>query len=155
MRLTRRELIRRMGLALAGTGMAGCGAPASTAGGADPSTGPGAGTDPGGPPRKIPLIHTTDLYDPPQDPDDQIDLATVLALEEYDLRGVVLDITEKFLHPRPEGWDIARRPGRESVARMARITGRTIPVAEGSHRPLSDPRDTCEDAPEEQQAGIG
>lgn len=157
MRLTRRDLIRRTSILLTGTGIVGCGAPATDAratGAADASTGLGSGRDPGEPPRKIPLIHTTDLYDPPQDPDDQIDLATVLALEEYDVRGVVLDITEKFLDPKPEGWDIARKPGRESVARIARITGRTIPVAEGPHRPLADPRDTCEDAPPEDLTGI-
>jgi len=141
MDLTRRAAIRRMGLLLAGMGTAGGGRA-------------GGGRDPGPPLRRIPLIHTTDLYDPPQDPDDQIDLATVFALEEYDLRGVVLDITEKFLHPKPEGLDIARKPGLESVARMARITGKTIPVAQGPHRPLTDSQDTCEDAPDEEQAGI-
>ncbi len=157
MHLTRRELIRRMGILLAGTPMVGGAAPVARArvtGGMARSTGLGEGRNSGGLPRKIPLIHTTDLYNPPQDPDDQIDLATVLALEEYDLRGVVLDITEKFLHPRPEGWDIARKPGLASVARMARITGKTIPVAEGPHHLLADSRDTCEDAPDEEQAGI-
>lgn len=157
MKLTRRELIRRMGLFLAGTGRFGGGVPVSVArvrAGLDPCAGVQAGEDPGPPSPKVPLIHTTDLYDPPQDPDDQIDLATVLALDEYDLRGVVLDVTEKFLHPKPEGWDIARRPGFESVARMARITGRAIPVAQGPHHPLADPRDTCADAPADEQAGI-
>ena len=91
------------------------------------------------PSRSIPLIHTTDLYHPPQDPDDQIDLATVLALEECDLRGVVLDITETFLHPAPRGWDIAREPGFLPVRRMAELTGRAIPVAQGPHRPMERP----------------
>jgi hypothetical protein len=159
MHLTRRELIRRLGVLLAGTGMTGGAVPVAIArvtGGVDPfaGAGAGAGRGPSSPLRKIPLIHTTDLYDPPQDPDDQIDLATVFALEEYDLRGVVLDITEKFLHPKPGGWDIARKPGFESVARMARMTGKAMPVAQGPHRPLSDPRDTCGDAPDEEQAGI-
>jgi hypothetical protein len=157
MNVTRRELIRRMGLLLAGSGMAGGGLPpavAWVAGRRDPLAVAGAGEDPGAPAGSIPLIHVTDLYDPPQDPDDQIDLATVVALEEYDVLGVVLDITEKFLHARPGGWDIARKPGFESVAGMARITGRTIPVAQGPHHALSHPGDTCEDAPEDEQAGI-
>lgn len=157
MDLTRRELIRRMSLLLAGVGMGRgrvAAALASVAGGRDAIAGAGGEDDPAPPRPKIPLIHITDLYDPPQDPDDQVDLATVLALHEYDLRGVVLDVTEKFLHPAPEGWDIARRPGFASVARMARIVGRTIPVAQGPHHPLTDPRDTCEDAPGEEQAGI-
>ncbi|MCG6988211.1 MAG: hypothetical protein LJF06_08525 [Gemmatimonadetes bacterium] len=157
MNLTRRELIRRMGLLVAGSGMAGGELPAAVigvAGRRGPLAVAGTGEDPGEPAGSIPLIHVTDLYDPPQDPDDQIDLATVVALEEYDVLGVVLDITEKFLHARPEGWDIARKPGFESVAGMARITGRTIPVAQGPHRPLSHPGDTCENAPEDEQAGI-
>jgi len=157
MGLTRRELIRRMGLLMAGTGVFAGGVPGAvasvTAGRGDPA-GAGRGGDPEQARRKIPLIHTTDLYDPPQDPDDQIDLATVVALEEYDVRGVVLDVTEKFLHPEPEGWDVARRPGFASVARMARLTGKAIPVAQGPHAPLADPLDGCEDAPEEEQAGI-
>lgn len=37
-----------------------------------------------GPTAKIPFIHTTDLYSPPQDPDDHVDLATVFALPELD-----------------------------------------------------------------------
>ena len=53
--------------------------------------------------KRIPLIHVTDLYHPPQDPDDQLDLATVAALDEYDLKGVVLDITQRFLEPAPRG----------------------------------------------------
>lgn len=145
MDLTRRALIRRMGLLLAGSGMAG-------ARGSFAASAVGGGPRP--PPPKIPLVHITDLYHPPQDPDDQIDLATVLALEEYDLRGVVLDVTERFLRPAPEGRDIAREPGFEPVARMARLRGKTIPVAQGPHHPLPQPRDTCEDAPREEQAGI-
>jgi hypothetical protein len=154
---TRREMLRTMGLLLAGTGMAGGRAPlaAARAGGGLATAAVAGGCKDSAPPAaRIPLIHTTDLYHPPQDPDDQIDLATVLTLEEYDLLGVVLDITEKFLHPTPDGWDIAREPGFEPVARMAGATRRTIPVAQGPHHPLSHPGDTCDDVPEEEEAGI-
>jgi hypothetical protein len=156
MDLTRRELIRRTGILVAGGALVPGGIRRAVAGTTSPNRPGGAGARGGPPPtsRKVPLIHTTDLYDPPQDPDDQIDLATVFALEEYDVRGVVLDVTEKFLHPEPEGWDIARRPGSASVMAMERLTGRSIPVAQGPHHPLVDPRDTCEDAPEEEQSGI-
>ena len=40
---------------------------------------------------KIPLIQTTDLFHPPADPDDHLDLATVFALDEFDVRAVLLD----------------------------------------------------------------
>ena len=44
---------------------------------------------------RIPLIHITDMYHPPQDPDDHFDLATIAALPEFDLQGVILDVTQK------------------------------------------------------------
>ncbi len=105
--------------------------------------------------RRIPLVHITDLYHPPQDPDDHLDLATIVALPEYDLRGVVLDVTKKFLVPKPEGWDIARDPGYVPVAQLAHLTGRAIPAAMGPIAPLAHPGDAALDRPQAEQAGIG
>lgn len=102
----------------------------------------------------IPLVHITDLYHPPQDPDDHVDLATVVALPEYDLRGVVLDATRKFLVAKPEGWDIARAPGFEPVAQLGRLLGRAMSVATGPVEPLADISDTAADRPAEEQEGI-
>jgi pyrimidine-specific ribonucleoside hydrolase len=142
MDLTRRELLRALGLLVAGGGLA-CGESPRRSSGADAED-----------TRRIPLIHTTDLYHPPQDPDDQIDLATVFALREYDLKAVILDTTEKFLRATPAGFDIDREPGYVPVAQMAHITGRPVPAAQGPVRPLRYPSDTCEDASAEEQAGI-
>lgn len=103
---------------------------------------------------RVPLVHVTDLYHPPQDPDDHIDLATILALPEYDLRGVVLDATRKFLLNKPEGWDIPRDPGYVPVAQLAHLTGRAIPVAAGPIDPLVNAEDTARDRPRSEQAGI-
>jgi pyrimidine-specific ribonucleoside hydrolase len=103
---------------------------------------------------RFPLVHLTDLYHPPQDPDDHIDLATIIALPEYDLRGVVLDITRKFLVAKPEGWDIARDPGYVPVAQLAHLTGRAIPAAMGPLDPLVNPGDTAQDRPRPEQGGI-
>ncbi len=105
-------------------------------------------------PTRIPLVHVTDLYHPPQDPDDQFDLATLLALPELDLRAVILDTTEKFLRPAPAGWDIARDPGVVPVAQAAWLLGRSIPVAMGPLAALGSPADTAEDRPLREQAGI-
>lgn len=142
MDLTRRELLRSLGMLVAGGGLADRLSASGTCGKDTRGT------------RKIPLIHTTDLYHPPQDPDDQIDLATVFALDEYDVKAVILDVTERFLRAAPDGYDIARDPGYAPVAQMARITGRPVPAAHGSVRPLRHPADTCEDAHPEEQAGI-
>lgn len=111
-------------------------------------------TTPGAPRPRIPLVHITDLYHPPQDPDDHIDLATIMGLAEYDVRGVVLDITQKFLVPAPAGWDIAREPGFVAVHQLAQLTGRTIPVAMGPSAPLANFQDTANDRPRAEQAGI-
>ncbi len=106
------------------------------------------------PPTRIPLVHVTDLYHPPQDPDDQFDLATVLALPQFDLRAVILDTTAKFLHPAPEGWDLARDPGFVTVAQAGWLRGRAIPVAMGPLAPLRGPTDAATDRPRREQAGV-
>jgi hypothetical protein len=102
----------------------------------------------------IPLVHITDLYHPPQDPDDHIDLATIVALSEYDLRGVILDVTRKFLDAAPAGFDIARDPGYVPVLQLSHISGHAIPVAAGPRAPLSGPDDDATSRPRSEQAGI-
>lgn len=105
-------------------------------------------------PTRVPLVHITDLYHPPQDPDDQFDLATALALPEFDVRAVILDTTEKFLHAAPVGWDLDRDPGVVTVAQAGWLLGRSIPTAMGPLAALRDPGDTAEDRPRREQAGI-
>jgi hypothetical protein len=102
----------------------------------------------------IPLVHITDLYHPPQDPDDHIDLATVVALSEYDLRSVILDVTQKFLVAAPDGFDITRDPGYVPVQQLSHIIGHAIPVAAGPRAPLSGPDDDAANRPRSEQAGI-
>ena len=43
---------------------------------------------------KIPIIHTTDLHHSSNDPADHLNLAAVYALDELDLRAVILDYSE-------------------------------------------------------------
>ncbi len=102
----------------------------------------------------IPIVHITDLYHPPQDPDDHIDLATIMALPELDLRGVILDGTREFLESAPAGRDIRRDPGFVPVAQLSYLTGRAIPVAAGPPDPLRHGEDTALDRPARDQAGI-
>lgn len=103
---------------------------------------------------KIPLVHITDLYHPPQDPDDHIDLATVAALNEYDLKGVILDTTRKFLLASPAGFDIQRDPGFIPVVQLGYLLGCSIPVATGPTLPLTRPEDDVADRPPGEQAGV-
>lgn len=103
---------------------------------------------------RVPLVHVTDLYHPPQDPDDQVDLATIASLPELELRGVVLDVTRRFLLPEPAGFDVARDPGFITVAQLGYLTGRAIPVAAGPLEPLRDAADDASDRPVREQAGV-
>ena len=41
----------------------------------------------------VPVIYSTDLYHPHDDPDDHYDLATVFALPELDVKGVIIDMS--------------------------------------------------------------
>ena len=113
---------------------------------------------PGSAPRqleeRIPLVHITDLYHPAQDPDDQLDLATVAALDAFDLRAVILDITDRFLKAAPDGFDIPRDPGFVTVVQLAYLLGQTIPVAMGPTVPLQTPQDDARGRPRTEQAGI-
>ncbi len=103
---------------------------------------------------RVPLVHVTDLYHPPQDPDDQLDLATLAAFEEFDLKGVVLDVTQRFLDAAPAGFDIPRDPGFVPVVQLGYLLGRSIPVTVGPPQPLRDPHDDARDRPHREQAGI-
>ncbi|MCX6134535.1 MAG: hypothetical protein NTU47_12035 [Ignavibacteriales bacterium] len=102
----------------------------------------------------IPFVHITDLYHPPQDPDDHFDLATVMALPELDLRGVILDTTTRFLHAAPQGFDIPRDPGFVPVVQLSYLLGRTIPIAVGPSEPLKHEGDNCRDRAPSEQAGV-
>jgi hypothetical protein len=75
---------------------------------------------------KIPIIHSTDLCHPHDDPDDHYDLACLFALREFDIKGIVLDLGEHQ----------ATRPGRPPVEQMMHITGRKAPYAFGLDKPL-------------------
>jgi len=103
---------------------------------------------------KIPFIHITDLYHPPQDPDDHFDLATVMALPELDLRGVILDTTTKFLQAAPQGFDIPRDPGFVPVTQLSYLLGRAIPIAVGPFEPLKHEGDGGQDRVPVEQSGI-
>ena len=93
---------------------------------------------------KIPIIHSTDLCHPYDDPDDHYDLACLFALREFDIRGIVLDLGEHQ----------ASRPGRPAVEQMLHITGRKVPYAVGLNKPLRSREDKALDGAEQFQGGI-
>jgi hypothetical protein len=42
--------------------------------------------------QSVPIIHCTDLFHPPDDPDDHVDLAVLFALSELDILAIILDL---------------------------------------------------------------
>jgi hypothetical protein len=91
-----------------------------------------------------PVIYCSDLFHPPDDPDDWFDLATVFSLSELDLRGIVLDQGEKQL----------KKPGRIPIELMMAVTGKKVPFACGLPNKLKSPSDKGLDQPEKFQEGI-
>jgi hypothetical protein len=93
---------------------------------------------------KIPIVHSTDLLHPHDDPDDHYDLATVFALAEFDVRGIILDLGERQ----------AVRPGRVAVEQMLHITSQKVPYAVGLSRKLRARDDKVLDEDPKFQGGI-
>jgi hypothetical protein len=101
--------------------------------------GPAAGAE-----AKVAILYSTDLFHPHVDPDDHFDLATLFALQELDVRGIVLDLGERQ----------KQQTGRPAVEQMIEITGRRVPCAIGLGRGLASRVDKALDQPEEFQGGV-
>jgi hypothetical protein len=93
---------------------------------------------------KLPVLYSTDLLHPHDDPDDHYDLATLFSMPEFDIRGIVLDLGERQ----------AQRTGQPAVEQMMSVTGRCVPTAVGLNRPLASRTDKALDAPPEFQHGV-
>ncbi|MBP7936910.1 MAG: nucleoside hydrolase [Phycisphaerae bacterium] len=97
------------------------------------------------PPRtRVPYIHSTDLLHPHEDPDDHFDLATAYALEELDIRAILLDLGDRQ----------KLRSGRLPVEQLNKLTGRRVPSAAGLSVALKSPDDKGLDQPKEDQGAI-
>ncbi len=92
----------------------------------------------------IPVIYSTDLFHPHDDPDDHFDLAAISAMPELDLKGIVLDQGDKQL----------KRPGAIPVSQMNKITGRNVPTVLGLTEKLKSPTDRALDQNPEFQKGV-
>ena len=92
----------------------------------------------------VPVIYSTDLSHPHDDPDDHFDIVSLYALRELDILGIVLDQGKR--------QDLA--PGRIPVEQMNALTGRDVPFAVGLSDPLKTPEDEALDQRAEYQEGI-
>ena len=100
--------------------------------------------------RIIPLINTTDLYFPGQDIGDNFDIIAAYALEEVDLRAVILDVTEDYRLENGIGRDMGIIP----VTQLNYIFDRTVPAAPSPFTRMRSTTDKMEDVPKFQQAGV-
>jgi len=104
----------------------------------------GVAVSSGAEPESVPILYTTDLYHPHDDPDDHFDLATLFALREFDIRGIVIDT----------GTAGVGRPGLVAIQQMMHITRRTVAYATGLTANLRSQGDRAEDQPGAAQAGV-
>ena len=92
----------------------------------------------------VPILYYTDLYHPPDDPDDHFDLLTLFATPEFDIRGIVIDMGSR-------GVD---RPALGALRQAAALSGRTPPHATGLTANLTTPEDSAMGQPPEVQGGV-
>jgi len=98
--------------------------------------------------KKIPVIYSTDLYQPPQDPDDHYDLAILASLPELDVRAIVFD--------NATSWrDATNEAGIGALRQISDISRRPIPsYATGLREKLTSQQDKAENQPSESQKGV-
>ena len=98
--------------------------------------------------KSVPMIHATDLFRPPDDPDDHWDLASVYALAYrglVELKAILID------HPvRRHGND----PDVLAVAQMNYLTGLCVPCAVGPSKRFSSRKDKLADSAPAEVAAI-
>lgn len=100
----------------------------------------------------IPVIYSTDLYHPHDDPDDHYDLACLYALPELDVKCVIIDmanIREKRSHQ-----GVGKKPGRVALRQLEHLTGRHFPCVAGLEHPLKSVDDPGLDQPESTQGAV-
>lgn len=97
----------------------------------------------------IPLVYITDFYHSPGDPDDHIDMATLLALPEFDIRAILIDVRPPH-KPDANPYE----PGFVPISQMCYLTGKSFPVAIGPSLPLRSTSDSAIDRPESEQPAI-
>ncbi len=75
---------------------------------------------------KVPVIYSTDLFHPHDDPDDHFDIVTLYAMPEIDIKAIILD----------QGAKQDKRPGRIPIQQLNHLLGRDVPYEIGLSRPL-------------------
>ena len=85
---------------------------------------------------KTPVIYLTDLYHPFNDPDDHFDLAALYALNQFDIKAIIIDCALNN-----------KMPGKIPIEQLNTIFKRNVPYYLGLKNKLRSPDDTGEDQP--------
>ena len=97
--------------------------------------------------QRIPVIYSSDLFQPPDDPDDHYDLAMLTSLEEVELKAMIFDLASSRRKPE--------EVGKCALEQLAKITGHAAPPWKiGLRSPLRSTDDKALDQPEEFQGGV-
>jgi hypothetical protein len=93
---------------------------------------------------KVPVIYCTDLFHPHDDPDDHFDIACLYAIEEVEIKAIILD----------QGRKQKKKPGYVPISQLNHITGRNVPHALGLSDKLQSPGDKGLSQAKEYQRGV-
>ncbi len=100
----------------------------------------------------VPVIYSTDLYHPHDDPDDHYDLATLHALPELDVKGVIIDMAN--IGQKRSYQKDGKKPGLVALEQMKHLTGRSLRCVTGLEHALKSVDDPGTDQPEASQGGV-
>lgn len=71
--------------------------------------------------KRVSVIYCTDLFHPHDDPDDHFDIACLYAIQEIEIKAIILD----------QGQKQKKQPGSIPISQLNHITGRKVPHALG------------------------
>ena len=100
----------------------------------------------------MPVIYSTDLYHPHDDPDDHFDLATLFSLPELDVKGIIIDMSN--IHQPSGDQGSGKKPGVVALQQMFHLSGRTVPFATGLDQPLHSVDDQALDQEQSVQGAV-
>ncbi|MHC4460080.1 MAG: nucleoside hydrolase [Planctomycetota bacterium] len=81
--------------------------------------------------KRVSVIYCTDLFHPHDDPDDHFDIACLYAIQEIEIKAIILD----------QGQKQKKKPGSIPISQLNRIAGRNVPYASGLSDKLQSPQD--------------
>ena len=107
------------------------------------------------------VIDVTDLYHPYQDPGDNVDIIAPYAMEEINLKAIILDVTDNFRWPvtQDDSGEFSdnsgpREMGIIPVNQLNMIFDTDVPCAAAPFQKMKSPDDKMLWAPKFQQQGI-